>query len=206
MPQRSRPSAFAPLLLAFALACAHAASPEPQRYRLAHSGTHWDVVGGDAVFADLEPRYNEFFEVILDPEIVTELDLRVLRDDLERQPVERRNFDALNSIAIAYFETNYRAEAGRGEGLVYLSLSQRAAQLLAVPWRAYAETDDAGLRGAILDFFEDAGSGEKLNSAATAPRLVRIVASLERKESDPQRRARIQQLTERLRAISPEGS
>jgi len=183
-----------------ALACATPAPTTPLRYRLAHSGTHWDVVGDDRVFEDVEPRYAEFFDVILDPAIVTEIDLRGLRDDLESKPVERNNFDALNAIAIAYFETNYRAEAGRGEGLIYLSLSQRSAQLLAVPWRAYGETDDAALRTAIVDFFEDAGSGEKLNSGATAPRLIRIVASLERKEDDPARRARIRELTAKLEA------
>ena len=42
---------------------------------------------------------------------------------------------------------------------------------------------------AILDFFEDASRGEKLLSAATAPRVAQIVASLARKESDPGRRA-----------------
>ena len=65
---------------------------------------------------DLQPLYPEFFEVILDPTRSDLPDVRPVRDDLERQPVTRRNFDALNSVAIAYFETNYRAEAGRGGG------------------------------------------------------------------------------------------
>ncbi len=173
---------------------------DPERYRLAHSGSHWDVVGSDRVFDDLHPRYIEFFALILDPAKTGEPDVRPLRDDLEHTPVDRRNFDALNAVAIAYFETNYRAEEGRGEGLTYLGLSQRAAKLLAVPWRAYGETESASLRDAILDFFEDAGSGEKLHSAATAPRLARIVESLEKKEADPVRRERIRALTAALHA------
>ena len=120
----------------------------------------------------------------------------MVRDDLERTPVDRRNYDALNAIAIAYFELNYRTQSQRGEGLGYLSQSQRTTKILAVPWRAYSEVDDGALRDAILDFFEDAGSGEKLGSAATAPRLVPLVQSLERKESDPQRSARIRSISE----------
>ena len=166
------------LVLAF-VGCSSTRAPHPDHSRLPHSGPHGDVAGSDRVFEDLEPRYPEFFEVILDPSTSHLPNLRTLRDDLERVPVDRRNFDALNAVAIAYFETNYRAEADRGDGMVYLALSQRSAKLLAVPWRAYGETDDAPLRSAILDFFEDAGSGEKLNTEATAPRLVRIVGSLE---------------------------
>jgi hypothetical protein len=180
------------------LACASPVAPDPSRYRLAGSGSHWDVVGDDRVFDDLRPRHPEFFAIILDPRRSHLPDVRALRDDLEREPVDRRNFDALNSVAIAYFESNYRAEAGRGEGLVYLALSQRSAQLLAVPWRAYGETDSAALRSAILDFFEDAGTGGKLGTAATAPRLEPIVASLAKKEADPARQARIRALAARL--------
>jgi hypothetical protein len=182
---------------------AAANEPAAERYRLAHSGSHWDVVGSDRVFDDLRPRYAEFFELILDPAKTGEPDIRPVRDDLEHTPVDRRNFDALNTVAIAYFEINYRAEAGRGEGLAYLGLSQRAAKLVALPWRAYAETESAALRDAILDFFEDAGSGEKLHSAATAPRLARIVESLEKKEDDPARRARIRALSATLQATGP---
>jgi hypothetical protein len=119
-----------------------------------------------------------------------------VREDLERTPVDRRNYDALNAIAIAYYEVNFRAEGDR-ETLAYLSLSQNAAKLLALPWRAYGETDDPRLRDAILDFFDDAGRGEKLRSAETAPRLARIVASLGKKEQNPKRRARIAELARR---------
>ena len=127
--------------------------------------------------------------------------MRPLRDDIERVPVDRRNYDALNAIAIGYYETNYRAESHRDAGLAYLALSQRAAKLLGVPWRAYGETDEAPLRDAILDFFEDAGSGEKLLTRTTAPRLARVVASLEKKEPSPERAARIRDLAARLRAL-----
>jgi hypothetical protein len=182
------------LMLLCLMAAACATERSPQRYRLTDSGAHWDVVGDDRVLRDLEPRYPEFFAVILDPNKARLPDLRLLRGDLEHQPVDRRNFDALNAVAIAYFESNYRAEMSRGDGLLYLALSQRSAKLLAVPWRAYGETDNAPLRDAILDFFEDAGTGKKLMTAETAPRLERIVASLERKESDEARRQRIRSL------------
>jgi hypothetical protein len=181
------------VVLGIALLVGCGSSPDPNRYRLTSSGEHWDVVGDDRVFDDLLPRYTPFFDVILDPANTRMPDIRPVRDDLERTPVDRRNFDALNAVAIAYFEINHRAEQNRG-ALAYLGLSQNAAKLLAVPWRAYGETEDARLRAAILDFFEDASRGEKLLSAATAPRVARIVASLARKESDPGRRTRIAEL------------
>ena len=178
--------------------------PDPMSYRLAHSGDHWDVASGVRIVDDLRERYPEFFEVILDPGNTRDLDLRPLREDLEREPVDRRNYDALHAVAIGYFELNYRAGADRG-GATYLGDSFRAAKLVAVPWRAYSQLQDGGLRDAILDFFEDAGSGEKLGTAATAPRLGPIVASLEAKEtSDPERRKRIQRLAERLTVPPPE--
>ena len=170
------------------------------RYRLADSGSHWDASGADRVLDDLRPRYPEFFDLILDPANGSEPNLLQIRDDLEHLPVDRRNFDALNSIAIAYFELNYRAESERGVGLGYISQSFRSAKIVAVPWRGYGETDDPELRSAILDFFEDAASGEKLGSAATASRLIRIVSSLERKESDPARTQRIRDLVSELSA------
>ncbi len=173
------------------------------RYRLSGSGEHWDVVGGDRVVDDLRLRYPDFFDVILDPENLSEPDLKLLRDDLERSPVGRRNYDALNTIAVGYFELNYRAEADRG-GRSYLADSYRATKLLAVPWKAYGLVSEPTMRNAILDFFEDVASGEKLGSASTAPRLTRIVSSLEAKENDPGRAARIRTLVARLEALSPE--
>ena len=197
------PRAVAVFVVAAMLACA---SPlDPNRYRLTGSGDHWDVAGEDRVFDDLRPRYETFFDVVLDPNITRMPDVLGVRDDLERTPVDRRNYDALNAVAIAYFEINFRAEGDRGT-LKYLSLSQNAAKLLAVPWRAYSQTGDAGLREAILDFFEDAGGGEKLRSAATAPRLARIVVSLAKKEDDPVRRARIQEIARNLGSEQPAGS
>lgn len=187
----------APLLLAgLLLACA--SSGDPMSYRLAGTGSHWADTGDRAVVAELRERYPDFFEVVLDPARTGDPDLRPIRDDLERAPVDRRNYDALNALAIAYFELNYRAESDRG-GSSYLGNSFRTAHLLAVPWRAYGEIDVPDLRNAILDFYEDAGSGEKLGTAGTAPRLARIVADLERKEDDPARRARIRGLAASLR-------
>jgi hypothetical protein len=175
----------------------------PSRYRLTDSGTNWNVSGSDRVLDELRPLYPNFFETILDTTRTDLPDVRPVRDDLERQPVTRSNYDALNAIAIAYFETNSRAETERGEGLSYLSLSQRSAKLVAIPWRAYAETPNPNLRNAILDFFEDAGIGGKLHTGATAPRLARVVASLERKEDDPARAQRIRDITAKLEALIP---
>lgn len=173
------------------------------RCRLVHSGGHWDVAEGDRVFDGVRMHYPEFFDVVLDPQRRDEPDIRVLRSDLERAPTDRHNFDALNALAIAYVEYNYRAEAVRGDGLGYLSLSFQSAKLLAIPWRAYSINPDPGLRDAILDFFEDAGSGEKLGTAATAPRVIEIVASLEGKEAGPTRQARIRAITAGIRARNP---
>ncbi|MGH0037502.1 MAG: hypothetical protein ACQGVK_20940 [Myxococcota bacterium] len=180
------------------------APPDPMRYRLTGSGTHWDVVGDDRVLDDLRPRYPEFFALVLDPSRTEEANLLELRDDLERMPGDRRNYDALNTLAIAYFELNHRGESLRGRGLGFMSQGFRAAQLLAVPWRAYPLVDDPRLRDAILDFFDDASSGTKLASRRTAPRLTRIVSSLARHEDDPARLARIHGLVTRLLALERE--
>jgi hypothetical protein len=189
-------------IVALAIGCATPAAG-PERYRLNDASTYWDVVEDDAVLEDLRPRYPEYFEVILDPSKQRLPNLIVLRDDLERVPVDRRNFDALNALAIGYFEINHRAEAQRGESMGYLWGSQRSAQLLAVPWRGYGETDDAALRNAILDFFEDAGTGNKLSSAGTSGRVAPIVESLAKKEQDPQRLARIDQIVRDITARQP---
>ncbi len=100
---------------------------------------------------------------------------------------------------IGYYELNARAESERG-GPDYLSRSFASAQIVAVPWRAYMEIDDDALRDAILDFFEDAASGQKRASTATAGRLARIVGSLAAKEADEPRLSRIRALVERLEA------
>jgi len=185
------------LLLLAGLGCA--SEGDVMRYRLLDTGSHWADASGGTVVADLRERYPEFFEVVLDPGDTRDPDMRPIRRDLEHGPVDRRNFDALNAVAIAYFELNYRAEAARG-GDFYFGNSFRAAHIVAVPWRAYSEVSDPRLRDAMLDFFEDAASGEKLGTASTASRLARIVASLEEKESDPARKARIARLAGQIAA------
>jgi len=161
------------------------------------SGTSWEQSGGDDVLSDIRPRYSEFFDTIYNRERHHNPNLLPLRDDLEHSPVTRVNFDALNAVAICYFELNYLAESDRG-GPNYFGHSHRAAKLLAVPWRAYAEIDDAALRDAILDFFEDIARGDKQLAARTAPRVKTTVAALARKESDPVRLARIEAMVELL--------
>jgi len=185
--------------LALAACATPGAAPGPARYRLAHSGEAWSVAGEDRVFEDLRPRYPILFEQVLDPSTRGDLDLRAVRRDIEHVPVDRRNFDALNTVAISYFELNHRAQIDPG-GPGYFDDSFRAAKLLGVPWKAYGLVAEPALRNAILDFFEDAGSGEKLETATTAPRLARIVASLEPKETDPARRERIRSLARSLEA------
>lgn len=208
-PRSTRPAPAAVALIAAlaigaaallgALACA--SSTEPRSYRLTESGTHWDRKGDDRVLEDVRARYPAFFEVVLDPTTGQDPNLLPLRRDLEHEPVDQRNFDALNAIAIAYFELNYRATE-RSNQPSYFSDSFRAAQILAIPWRAYGEVESDRLRTAILDFFEDAGTGEKLGAAHTAPRLAAIVESLEQKEEEVARRQRIRELTERLEKIA----
>jgi len=204
-PARSRSRLGLSVLWAAGLLCCAGAgnAPDPLRYRLADSGSHWDRVGDDAVLEDLTPRYPEFFELVLDPSRSDEPDLLGLRDDLERSPVDRRNFDALNAVAVGYFETLFRQEAARADAsadLSFLGLGFRSAKLVAVPWRAYGEIEDAALRDAILDFFEDAGSGEKQGSLAAIGRLPRIVDSLVKKEGDADRRRRIESLRDEILA------
>ena len=192
-------------LAALALAaCSGPAGPAgPERYRLTGSGEGWSVSAEDAVLEDLRPRYPVLLRQVFDPSLRGDFDLRAVRRDLEHVPVDRRNFDALNAVAIGYFELNQRAETHPGEP-GYFDDSFRAAKLLAVPWRAYGEVADPALRDAIVDFFEDAGHGGKRNTASTAARLGPIVASLEAKEDDPVRRARIRDLARSLEAAPPE--
>jgi len=191
--------ALAVATLGLFLACSTGA--DPMHYRLAHSGADWTASGDDPVLRDLKPRYPAFFAIVFDvSEEPGELNLLPLRDDLERQPVDRRNYDALNAVAIGYFELNAQAESLRGTGdAEYLGGSMRVAKLVAVPWRAYREIDDAALRDAILDFFADAASGDKPASKRTSTRLGAIVDSLEPRENDPARKARIRRISAQLR-------
>ncbi len=202
-PRRGGPALWATALgLAAGVACATGGgASDPLRYRLGGSGTHWDVSGTDRVIDDLLPRYPEYFEVLLDPSRSDEPPVKRLRQDLEHRPVDRRNFDALNAVAVGYFEMNYRGESLRGGGdMGFLSAGFRSAKLVAIPWRAYGEIEDPALRSAILDFFEDVGSGAKLGASTTAGRLARIVESLERKEDDPERLRRIREIAAGMRA------
>lgn len=196
---RGMRSCVLPCLLVLALGCVSAA--DPSRYRLTGSAD-WRASGSDPVLEELRPRYAAFFDVVLDATQTQDLHLLPLRDDLERDPTDRHAYDALNAVAVAYFELNARAEGDRG-GDHYLADSFRAAKLLAVPWRAYGEIEDPALRVAILEFFEDAASDVKPHAATTSPRLTRIVASLEPKEADAARLARIRALVARLEAREP---
>jgi hypothetical protein len=195
-----------PTVVGLVLICGCATSAEqgdPLRYRLAEGGAAFTVAGTDPVLEDLEPRYPAYFASIYGPAYRGERDLRPLRDDLERSPVDRRNYDSLNAIAIGYFELNARAETLRDSGSSdYLGGSFQVAKLVGVPWRAYREIDDPALRDAILDFFDDASRGEKPGSAATNTRLANIVESLAKNEDDPARTTRIQEITERLSSAS----
>jgi len=185
-------------LALLALACV---APDPLRYRLLASDGSWPRDAGDPVARDLAARYPAYFEVILDPTRSDEPPLRGLRDDLEARPVDRHNYDALNAVAIGYFELNWRGEQARASGdMAFLSAGFRSAHLAAIPWRAYGEIDDPALRDAILDFFDDVSHGTKRGSARTRGRLADVVASLESKEADPARRARIARIGARMQA------
>jgi cellulose biosynthesis protein BcsQ len=168
-------------------------------YVLAGSGAHWEVSDGKRVLAELRARYRDFFELILDPVSNRVPDLKALSADLERHPVDRRNFDAVNAIAIGFFEISYRAEAQKGSGLHYMGQSFRAARVASVLWRAYGESRDDRLRDAIIDFFEDAASGQKVGSCTTARTLAQMVASIQRREHDPVRSARLKRAAHALR-------
>lgn len=156
------------------------------------------------MFEDLRPRYPDFFQAVLDPERSDDPPLGALRDDLEKEPVDRANYDALNAAAIGYYEMNLRGERSRARGdIEFMSAGFRAAKIVAVPWRAYMEIRDPALRAAIIDFFEDVASGEKRGSARTMGRLARIVESLIEREADPELRARLERVTATLLAAIP---
>jgi hypothetical protein len=170
-----------------------------QAYRLVDSGSHWEVADGRSLLGELKQRYRDYFELIFDPVTNRVPELKDLRADLERHPTDRRSFDALNAIAIGFFEISYRAEAQKGSGLHYMGQSFRAARVASVLWRAYAETRDDRLRDAIIDFFEDAANGQKLGARTTARTLAQMVASIQRQEKDPVRAARLRRASHSLR-------
>lgn len=189
------------------LCLASLACVDPKAYRLADSGAEWRFAGDDPVLADLEPRYPEFFAVVLDPRQSEEPPILALREDLEAEGDGRERYDALNAVAIAYFELNSRAQRGledERQGSNYFSDSFRATKLLSIPWRPYAQIENARLRDAILDFYEDITRGGKRDAATTAPRITRLVVSLEKKEPNPARRERIRAMASRLRSLEAE--
>ena len=181
-------------LLPSAVALACAGSPPRESYRLG--------VASPSLEGELRAAYPDFFAVVLDPRQERDPDLRPIRADLEASPSGPRSYDALNAVAFAYFTFNHRAESDPG-GERYLADSFRAAKVVAVPWRAYGEVEDERLRGAILDFFADASFGDHPMSAGTAPRLLRVVDSLRKKEQDPARLARIDAIVDGLAARTP---
>ncbi len=171
----------------------------PLSYQLAGASSHSELAEGKHLLAELRARYAHFFELIFDPVTNRVPELEDLRADLERHPADRHNFDALHAIAVGFFEISYRAEAQKGSGLHYMGQSFRAARVAAVLWRAYGETRDERLRDAIIDFFEDAASGQKLGARTTARTLAQMVASIQRQEPDPVRAARLQRAAQALR-------
>ena len=188
---------------ALLVACASPTpSAGPERYRLQASGPEWRENGNDAVFADVQTRYPDFFDAILDPSMIDDEPPRSdLVEDLERHPPDRASYDALNAVAIAYYEMNWRGELAREAGeMDFLAAGFASAKLAGIPWRAYGEIEDPALRGAILDFFEDVVTGEKRGSRRTRGRLERIVADLREKEPDAALGARIDRLLVRYRA------
>ncbi len=174
-------------------------APEGESYRLVDSGAHWEIADGKLLLEDLKRRYRDYFELIFDPVTNRVPELKDLRADLEHRPTDRRNFDALNAIAIGFFEISYRAEAQKGSGLHYMGQSFRAARVASVLWRAYGEAGDDRLRDAIIDFFEDAAKGQKLGARTTARTLAQMVASIQRQEKDPVRAARLRRASQSLR-------
>jgi hypothetical protein len=193
-------------LAAAIAACETRTQPiDPHRYRLAGSagepGDGWDPRSDGPPPGDLALLYPEFFEAVWDPRSAGDPNLLPVRDDLERAPVDRRNYDALNAVAAGYFQTLYLQEAARADesaDLIFLTLGFRSAKLVAVPWRAYMEISDAQLRDAIVDFFADATSGRKTGSRPSIGRLIGILDSLATKEPDERRRLRIEALRDDL--------
>ena len=160
------------------------------RYRLGDGTPNSD---DETLFGELEPRYREFFVAALDPAGRCEPVHETLRADLEREPVDRRCFDSLNALALAYFRM-HAARLNPESRLGSLRLSLRSAKVCAELPGVYDKTADSRLRDAILDFFEDAARRERTSPRTASRRLAPLVESLGREESDPARIARIRSL------------
>ncbi len=164
------------------------------RYRLGDGAFDSD---DETLFRELEPRYREFFVAALDTSGRHEPALGTLRADLERDPVDRRCFDSLNALALAYFRM-HAARLKPASRLGSLRLSLRSAKVCTELPGVYDKTADPRLRDAILDFFEDAARRERTRPRTTPQRLAPLVESLGHGESDQQRIARIRSLRMQL--------
>jgi hypothetical protein len=145
--------------------------------------------------ARLSARYPELFAVLERGYGTEDADVRVVRADLVRDPSDASSYDALNSVAVVFFELHRRAERSRaGNGLGFLGSSFRATKVMAVPWRAYGDVKDTRLRSSIVDFFEDLLLGNKAGMRASRGRFTPTVESLLKWEDDPALRSRIESL------------
>ncbi len=145
--------------------------------------------------ARLSAKYPEFFEVLMAGYASEDADARVVRADLVREPTDASSYDALNAVAVVFFELHRRSERARGGGASeFLRANFRATKVMAVAWRAYGEVDDPRLRSAILDFYEDMLLGNKPGLRAVRGRFTPTVESLLKWETQPELRARIEGL------------
>jgi hypothetical protein len=143
----------------------------------------------------LSAKYPEFFAVLEARYGSEDPDVRVVRADLVREPTDASSYDALNAVAVVFFELHRRAERGRGGGASgFLGASFLATKVMAVPWRSYGEVKDLRLRSSILDFYEDMLLGNKAGLRAARGRFTPTVESLLKWETDPTMRARIEGL------------
>ena len=148
----------------------------------------------------LRERYPQLFESLTTSHEGADADVRVPRADLLREPADARSYDAMNALAVVFFELHRRAERERHTGSGrFLTANLRATQVLAVSWRAYRDIEVRALRSAILDFYEDVLLGRKAGLEAARGRFVPMVASFAEHEPDPALRARIDALVERGR-------
>jgi hypothetical protein len=140
-------------------------------------------------------KYPEFFAVLDVDYPAAEADVRVVRADLVQEPTDMSSYDALNAVAVVFFELHRRAERSRGNGATsFLGTNFRATKVMAVPWRAYGGVKDPALRSSILDFYEDLLLGNKSGVRAARGRFTTTVESLLKWETDPGMRARIESL------------
>ena len=115
--------------------------------------------------------------------------------------MDRRNFDALNAVAIAYFELNYRAEAAacRVEAASSSSSGLSRAPICSRCRGARTGRLEATPCAMRPRFLRRRRHRDKLSTARTIGRLEAIVGSLSTKEPDPRRATRIRELVARIR-------